>query len=100
MSESTRVDRRRRFLLQTLARVLIVAALWAVTTGLLHLATEPLPPCTETSTSVCSGPPTDHSTNGDEYDSLPPCPTEDSDGCHWDASEQGNGQGHDVVTQP
>ncbi|QIG59109.1 hypothetical protein SEA_RUBYRALPH_101 [Microbacterium phage RubyRalph] len=31
-------------------------------------------------------------------DSLPPCPTEDSEGCYWDASEQGNGDGADVVT--
>lgn len=24
---------------------------------------------------------------------LPPCPTEDSDNCYWDAAHQGNGQG-------
>lgn len=29
---------------------------------------------------------------------LPPCPTEDSTGCYWDASESGNGLGNDVVT--
>lgn len=28
---------------------------------------------------------------------LPPCPTEDSTGCYWDASEHGNGQGSDLV---
>jgi hypothetical protein len=33
-------------------------------------------------------------------DSLPPCPTEDSDGCYWDADTMGNGHGHDVVTLP
>lgn len=27
---------------------------------------------------------------------LPACPTEDSVGCFWDASEQGNGLGEDV----
>lgn len=25
--------------------------------------------------------------------SLPPCATEDSDNCHWDARTQGNGHG-------
>lgn len=29
---------------------------------------------------------------------LPPCPTEDSTGCYWDADTMGNGLGHDVVT--
>lgn len=28
---------------------------------------------------------------------LPPCPTEDSTGCYWDASQSGNGLGVDVV---
>lgn len=28
---------------------------------------------------------------------LPPCATEDSTNCYWDASAQGNGQGHDFV---
>lgn len=28
---------------------------------------------------------------------LPQCATEDSESCYWDASEQGNGQGHDVI---
>ena len=32
--------------------------------------------------------------------SLPPCPTEDSDGCYWDADTMGNGTGTDVVTPP
>lgn len=31
---------------------------------------------------------------------LPPCPTEDSTGCYWDADVQGNQAGTDVVTQP
>lgn len=31
---------------------------------------------------------------------LPPCPTEDSEGCYWDASEHGNGEGVDVVAPP
>lgn len=30
---------------------------------------------------------------------LPPCPTEDSVHCIWDASEQGNGTGTDVVNK-
>ncbi len=29
---------------------------------------------------------------------LPPCPTEDSTGCYWDAQTMGNGVGNDVVT--
>lgn len=28
---------------------------------------------------------------------LPPCPTEDSDNCYWDADTMGNGQGTDSV---
>jgi hypothetical protein len=33
-----------------------------------------------------------------EQSTLPPCPTEDSTGCYWDADTMGNGRGHDVVT--
>ena len=29
---------------------------------------------------------------------LPPCATEDSSQCYWDADTMGNGQGEDVVT--
>jgi hypothetical protein len=29
---------------------------------------------------------------------LPPCPTEDSTGCYWDAQTMGNGRGRDEVT--
>lgn len=29
---------------------------------------------------------------------LPPCPTEDSTWCSWDAAEQGNGRGSSFVT--
>ena len=36
------------------------------------------------------------SVNEDEL--LPPCATEDSTGCYWDAGTRGNGQGSDVVT--
>lgn len=78
---------------------MLLALWWAA--GLFADALDaPLPPCTETSTSVCSGPPVDHTDNGTEKDSLPPCATEDSEGCVWDASEQGNGKGHDVVNPP
>jgi len=28
---------------------------------------------------------------------LPPCQTEDSTHCYWDASVQGNGLGHDFI---
>lgn len=28
---------------------------------------------------------------------LPPCATEDSDNCYWDADTMGNDQGHDSV---
>ena len=30
-------------------------------------------------------------------DSLPPCKTEDSTHCYWDADTMGNGQGNDFV---
>jgi len=30
-------------------------------------------------------------------DRLPPCQTEDSNNCYWDAQTMGNGQGHDSV---
>ena len=29
--------------------------------------------------------------------SIPPCATEDSDNCYWDAQTMGNGAGHDSV---
>ncbi|QIQ63682.1 hypothetical protein SEA_NIKE_102 [Microbacterium phage Nike] len=96
MSRSTWVDRVARAAAAVALAALMVGGVVALT----ELADEPLAPCTPTSTSVCTGPPTDHSPNGGEYDSLPPCPTEDSDNCIWDASEQGNGQGSDVVNQP
>lgn len=32
-----------------------------------------------------------------QADRLPPCATEDSDNCYWDADTMGNGQGHDSV---
>lgn len=28
---------------------------------------------------------------------MPPCPTEDSDWCGWNAAEQGNGRGRSFV---
>lgn len=28
---------------------------------------------------------------------IPPCATEDSDNCYWDADTMGNGTGHDSV---
>lgn len=31
-------------------------------------------------------------------DALPPCATEDSTGCYWDADTMGNGMGNDLVT--
>lgn len=95
--QSTWVDRH-KFLVQTAIRVGVVATLWLVTTGIVHLATEPLPACTTESTSACSGPPVDHSPNGGEYDSLPHCVTEDSDNCVWDARIDGNGEGRSFVT--
>lgn len=29
---------------------------------------------------------------------IPPCQTEDSTGCYWDAGHRGNGQGQSFVT--
>ncbi|WNT45355.1 hypothetical protein SEA_BABYDOTZ_102 [Microbacterium phage BabyDotz] len=100
MSRSTQVDYVYRAAVAAAVAVALAALVVAGVVVFAELADEPLPPCTPTSTSVCSGPPTDHSPNGGEYDSLPPCPTEDSDNCVWDASEQGNGEGSDVVNHP
>ncbi|QNL30071.1 hypothetical protein SEA_CASEND_104 [Microbacterium phage Casend] len=100
MSRSTQVDYVYRAAVAAAVAVALAALVVAGVVVFAELADEPLAPCTPTSTSVCSGPPTDHSPNGGEYDSLPPCLTEDSDNCVWDASEQGNGEGHDVVNQP
>jgi hypothetical protein len=33
-------------------------------------------------------------------ESLPPCATEDSEGCYWDAETMGNGVGNDYVSIP
>lgn len=85
---------------ELIAGAVIAAAVFGVSAGLVALADAPLEPCTSLSTSACSGPPVDHSTNGSEKETLAPCPTEDSVGCYWDASESGNGRGHDVVNQP
>ena len=41
----------------------------------------------------------DHSLKMEPY-SLPPCATEDSVGCYWDAETMGNGSGVDVVVIP
>jgi hypothetical protein len=30
----------------------------------------------------------------------PPCPTEDANGCYWDAGHQGNGHGRSFVALP
>lgn len=97
---STRVDRRNQALLNLAAGCAVVGSIVAVSWGIVALASTPLEECTPTSTSVCSGPPSEHDTNGADYDSLPPCVTEDSDACYWDASEHGNGAGHDVVNAP
>jgi len=35
--------------------------------------------------------------NQQERGYLPPCQTEDSVNCYWDASEQGNGLGNDFI---
>ncbi|QED11918.1 hypothetical protein SEA_MASHLEY_102 [Microbacterium phage Mashley] len=92
MSRSTWVDR------GAPAAVILAAIIFGGVVALADLADEPLAPCTPTSTSVCSGPPADHSPNGGEYDSLPPCLTEDSDNCVWDARVDGNGEGRSFVT--
>lgn len=33
----------------------------------------------------------------DQPEALPPCATEDSTGCYWDADTMGNGEGHSFV---
>lgn len=92
--------RRDNIIVGVAAVAALAASIVVIVWGLAELADEPLAPCTPTSTTMCSGPPVDHSPNGEEYDSLPPCLTEDSDNCVWRASEQGNGQGSDVINQP
>lgn len=82
--ESTRVDRRDKRLVNVLAGCAIVGSFVAVTA----LAAWAMDNQGE------------HDTNGGVYDSVVPCATEDSTGCFWDASEQGNGQGHDVLNPP
>ena len=98
--ESTQVDRRDRILTQVAAGCAVAVPIILLVWGIVNLADQPLEECSPESSSVCTGPPSEHDTNGGVYDSLPPCVTEDSDGCYWDASEQGNGVGHDVVNAP
>lgn len=38
-------------------------------------------------------------TLGPASDSLPPCKSEDSTSCYWDADTMGNRTGHDVVNR-
>jgi hypothetical protein len=50
----------------------------------------PVPRCTDAiadAGGICKGEP------------LPPCPTEDSDNCYWDAGTRGNGDGESFVTE-
>lgn len=65
---------------------------------------EPVPPATVTDAPSVPlelpGPSADATAAPVTLPDLPPCPTEDSDGCYWDASEQGDGNGNDVVSQP
>lgn len=68
--------------------------------GIAHVAAEPLPACTTESTSVCSGEPVDHRTDGGLKDSVAPCPTEDSIACLWYADDQGNGRGQSYIVTP
>lgn len=82
------------------ALAVLAGVVFGTAAGLISLADEPLAPCTDTSSSVCSGPPVDHTDDGAGKESARPCPTEDSDNCTWDASEQGNGRGHDVTNPP
>lgn len=45
-----------------------------------------------------SAEPVDGAPLPDAWHALPPCPTEDSIGCYWDASEHGSGDGLSYVT--
>lgn len=69
--------------------VLLLAMVGGIAYAMASAASDPLPPCTDWIAEhggVCSGP------------LLPPCPTEDSDGCYWDGDTMGNGRGSDMVT--
>lgn len=99
-SEFTRVnrvvirwDRVARAALAGALALAFVGMVWSA----LNLASDPLPPCTDTSTSACSGEPVGHSSNGITKESMPLCPTEDSTACLWDAAIQGNGEGRSFI---
>ena len=81
----------------TALAALIVSGTWVMMDRL----TDPLPPCTSSSTSVCSGPIVDHTDSGagkaKTPSPLPPCVTEDSHDCFWDAQHRGNGLGRSFV---
>jgi len=70
------------------AGCLVIAA---VAFGMLVAGPNPITPESQPQNGTTS--PTSHSTET----LLPPCPEEDSPNCYWDASERGNGLGHDVV---
>lgn len=65
-----------------------------------------IPACTDSianSGGVCQGPlqeEPEKDPSAEDPALLPPCATEDADGCYWDAETMGNGLGHDVVTPP
>ncbi|QNJ55596.1 hypothetical protein SEA_PHINKY_105 [Microbacterium phage Phinky] len=94
-SQFPRVNR-----LDALARTALGGALSLTVIGMtmwgLQVATEPLEPCTDTSTSVCTGVPVDHSPNGAPKESTRFCATEDSVDCVWSAPNQGNGEGRSL----
>jgi hypothetical protein len=94
---SSRVARNRGFaaglLVGFLLTLVVAVGFLAVTDAAYRAEPAPLPACTDQiadAGGMCQGPLVD--------DALPPCPTEDSTGCYWDAQSRGNRQGADVVT--
>lgn len=75
------------------ASVVATGALWFSLSGLsLQVEQSTASAATPTPTATAEATPTPSPT-------LPPCPTEDSDNCYWDAQTMGNGEGQSFVTQ-
>lgn len=71
-----------------IASLVVVASAYVLLFALSEASPE-LPVCTDLIADAggsCQGEP------------LPPCPTEDSDDCYWDAPSMGNGSGRSFVT--
>ena len=76
------------FLQSLIIGFIVVVSIFVITSWWLRLASEYVSPFAPTQSVVNEDSP---------GESLPPCQTEDSDNCYWDADTMGNGQGHDSI---